>query len=106
MPAENSNIKIPVWLWTLLGLATAFAFTHTVKQYITADRVESLRVNHEQVTVDIEKINEELNRRAGVFESVDGIATDLRDIRILVREVRDDVLILKTRDKGPMKTSP
>ena len=105
MSSETPVVRVPVWLWTLMGIAVAFAFSHTVRQHITEDRVNSLREEHSVTTSEIDKINEELNRQSGVLDSVNGIATDLRDIRTLVREVRDDVLILKTREKNPILKS-
>ncbi len=96
---DTPSIKIPVWLWTLLGLATAFAFTHTVKQYVTDDRVATLMVDQKKSEAEIAKLTEEVQDLSTHVDTVDGIAIDLREVRTLVREVRDDVLTLKAHNK-------
>jgi hypothetical protein len=102
---EAENISIPKWLWVLIGCGAAFAFTHTCMQYVTAERVESLKVRHHEFEQRLDTLTKEHNRRAPGYESISGIRTDIADIRNLVLEVRDDVLVLKTRN-GVTRVEP
>jgi hypothetical protein len=103
---DSENITIPKWLWVMIGCGVAFAFTHTCMQYITAERVDSLKIRHAQLEDKFERITTEQNRRAAAYESISGIRTDITNIRDLVLEVRDDVLVLKTRNGAAKEQRP
>lgn len=100
---DAESISVPKWLWVLIGCGVVFAFTHTCMQYVTAERVESLKIRSNHIEQQLEALAKEHNRRAPGFESISGIRADITDIRNLVLEVRDDVLVLKTRN-GVIKT--
>jgi peptidoglycan hydrolase CwlO-like protein len=105
MPSDTPVVRVPVWLWTVMGIAVAFAFTHTVKQHVTDDRVSNLTANQKATHTQVEKLTDEVRNLSGPIKTVDGIAIDLREVRSLLREVRDDVLTLKAREESPMLKS-
>lgn len=102
MPATkglSEAVNIPKWLWGVMVGAVVAAGHHSVMLHVTASEVESLRVGHRDHSEVLAAIKKDQAQQAAVVASIVSLKDQCTRMNDTLQLVRDDVIILKTRDQ-------
>ena len=103
----ENKIQMPTWLWTLIGSAVVGAVIHTVQLAVTVSRVDELTEVQKAHGETLNSVKDEQLKRTNPVYTVVDLKKELSSQRSLLEQIREDVIVLKTRDtlthKEPMK---
>lgn len=100
----NALVKIPRWLWGILIALICAAFPLTGEVYSLrsensqqAQLIVALTAEVAEIRLAVQTTREEQLRRTNPVYSVGDLKTELANLRSVLEEVRDDVIVLKTQ---------
>lgn len=102
---SENKIQMPMWLWTLIGSAVVGAVIHTVQLAVTISRVDELTEVQKSQGVTLISVKDEQLKRANPVYTVVDLKKELSSQRSLLEQIREDVIVLKTRDHFANKES-
>ena len=104
MGNPNENVRIPKWLWGVLTGVVCASFPLSYEIFtLEAQASQNARSLHQMATelADVRQVvattREEQLRRTNPVYGVGDLKAELSQLRKMLEEVRDDVIVLKTQ---------
>jgi hypothetical protein len=95
---KSEIVAVPKWLWTILGAATIAAAHHSVMLHVTASEVKALQDDYRSQNDVIAGLQASQQQHSALIATLGHLKNQCTTMNETLQQVRDDVIVLKTRD--------